>query len=97
MRRDLEIRPLKKNIQDVGPQLRRLAHDLGNSLEAILQACYLLKQTPLNVAGKRWVGMIESSVGDAARTNRSLRELLQSSTDKPSAKRRDVRKHPDGA
>ncbi len=88
MRRDFEMDSSKKNIQDVGPHLRRLAHDLGNSLETILQACYLLKETPLNAAGKKWVSMIESSAGDAARINRSLRELLRADSEKPSARRR---------
>jgi nitrogen-specific signal transduction histidine kinase len=74
--------------QDVSARLRRLAHDLSNSLEAILQACYLLKQTSLPDRASKWVGMIESSAADAARTNRTLRETIRQFSEKQPTKRR---------
>ncbi|MBV9625387.1 MAG: hypothetical protein JOZ14_15560 [Acidobacteria bacterium] len=58
--------------------LRALSHDLSNSLEAILQACYLLRQTSLGDDGKRWVQIIDSSSQEAARLNREIRKLLRS-------------------
>jgi len=57
--------------------LRALSHDLSNSLEAILQACYLLRQTSLGDDGKRWVQIIDSSSQEAARLNREIRKLLR--------------------
>ena len=59
-------------------RLRSLAHDLSNSLEAIMQASYLLSQAKLEPDNKRWAQLIESSSQDAARINREIRKLLRS-------------------
>ena len=73
-------------------RLRSLAHDLSNSIETIMQAGYLLAQTKLDPNGKRWARMIESAVGDAARINRGIREILRNqqerTREKPAPKRR---------
>jgi hypothetical protein len=58
-------------------QLRKLAHDLSNSLEAILQACYLLGQVKLEAEGKRWVHLLSESAEEGARVNRDIRKLLR--------------------
>jgi hypothetical protein len=58
-------------------QLRTLAHDLSNSLEAILQASYLLSQATLEPDNKRWAQIIESSSNEAARINREIRKALR--------------------
>ena len=59
-------------------RLRVLAHDLSNSLEAILQATYLLQQGKIEGDGRRWVELISSSSEDAVRINRDIREVLRS-------------------
>jgi signal transduction histidine kinase len=59
-------------------RLRVLAHDLSNSLEAILQATYLLQQAKIEGDGRRWVELIDSSSQDAVRINREIRTLLRS-------------------
>src|SRR5205823_8350556 len=48
-------------------RLRTLAHDLSNSLEAIMQAAYLLGQGKLDGDAKRWAQLIDKSSQDAAR------------------------------
>ena len=58
--------------------LRVLAHDLSNSLEAILQATYLLQQAKIEGEGQRWVQLIDSSSQDAVRINREIRKALRS-------------------
>ena len=58
-------------------QLRSLAHDLSNSLEAILQACYLLGHAKLDADSRRWVHLIDTSSQDAARINREIRKALR--------------------
>jgi hypothetical protein len=68
----------KKLSPDVIPQLRKLAHDLSNSIETVIQASYLLAQGKLDSKAKKWVGMIESAAADAARINRGIREVLRS-------------------
>lgn len=62
---------------EVNKQLRTLAHDLSNSLETIMQASYLLNQSPLDEGSKRWADMIDAAVRDAARINREIREILR--------------------
>ena len=63
---------------DVIRQLRTLAHDLSNSLEAILQASYLLEQLKLDGNAKKWAQLIDSAAKDAARVNREIRAILKS-------------------
>lgn len=58
-------------------QIRRMAHDLSNALEAILQAAYLLNQSKLDDNPRRWAQLIDSSSQEAARLNREIRKLLR--------------------
>jgi hypothetical protein len=64
--------------RETAQELRRLAHDLGNALETILQASYLVSQSELPENSRRWVEMIDHASQDALRINRKLRELLRS-------------------
>jgi hypothetical protein len=68
----------EKLAPEVTTKLRALAHDLSNSIETILQACYLLGQTDLEDNSRKWVGLIDNAAQDAARINRSIREILRS-------------------
>jgi signal transduction histidine kinase len=61
--------------------LRTLAHDLSNSLEAILQASYLLSHAKLDTNSRRWAQLIDTASQDAARTNREMRKALRSLCD----------------
>jgi hypothetical protein len=68
----------EKLAPEVTTRLRALAHDLSNSIETILQACYLLGQANLEANAKKWVALIDNAAQDAARINRSIREILRS-------------------
>jgi len=70
--------PSEKLVPEVTRQLRSLAHDLSNSIETIMQACYLLGQANLEGNHQKWVGLIDNAAQDAARINRSIREILRS-------------------
>jgi hypothetical protein len=63
---------------DIVHNLRSLAHDLSNSLEAILQAAYLLGQAQLDANSKKFTQLIDIAAQDAARINREIREILRS-------------------
>jgi signal transduction histidine kinase len=63
---------------DLTHNLRRLAHDLSNSIETILQAAYLLGQAKLDANSKKWAQLIDTAAQDAARINREIREILRS-------------------
>jgi len=70
-------RRTKHNKQDTVAELRTLAHDLSNSLEAILQAAYLLGQAKLDESSTRWAQLIDASSQEAARINREIRKHLR--------------------
>jgi hypothetical protein len=57
-------------------EIRRLAHDLSNALEIIVQANYLLNAMTHEEAAKQWVQLLDSGVAQAAEINRSLREYI---------------------
>lgn len=63
---------------DLNRRLRSLAHDLSNSVETIMQACYLLGQAPLDDTNKKWLSLVDQAARDAARINREIREILRS-------------------
>jgi hypothetical protein len=59
-------------------ELRKLAHDLSNTLETIVQASYLASQADLSENSRRWVVMINQASQEAVGINRKLREILRS-------------------
>jgi hypothetical protein len=63
--------------RETAQELRRLAHDLSNVLETILQASYLVSKSELPENSRRWVEMIDQASQEAVRINRKLRELLR--------------------
>ncbi len=68
----------KKMPPDVVKELRRLAHDLSNALEAVVQATYLARQAPPSENTSRWLAVIDKSSQEAAQINQKLREILRS-------------------
>ena len=58
-------------------EIRRLAHDLSNALEVIVQTSYLVGTLDLGENGKQWVGMLDSGVRQAVSLNRELREYVR--------------------
>jgi len=58
-------------------EIRRLSHDLSNALEIILQTSFLLGTVPLDEDAKKWRGMLDNGVQQAAEINRSLREYIR--------------------
>jgi K+-sensing histidine kinase KdpD len=71
------------NQKDV-ENLRALAHDLSNSLEAIMQASYLLAQAKLEGESKRWAQLLQTSSDEAAKINREMRKLLRAMNEQES-------------
>jgi len=62
---------------ELATELRRLAHDLSNALETMVQATYLISQAgpPENL--RRWVNMIDQASQDAVKINNKLRQVLR--------------------
>ena len=68
----------KKIPADVVKELRVLAHDLSNALEAVVQATYLARQANPPENTRRWLEVIDKSSQEAAQLNQKLREILRS-------------------
>ena len=73
--------PTPKMPPEINKQLRALAHDLSNSIETVMQASYLLSQSSLDGAAKKWSALIDTAARDAARINREIREILRSQSE----------------
>lgn len=71
----------KKIPAEISQQLRKLAHDLSNSMETVMQASYLLAQANLDETNKKWLALIDQAARDAARINREIREILRSQSE----------------
>jgi signal transduction histidine kinase len=69
--------PGEKMPAEMNRQLRSLAHDLSNSIETIMQACYLLGQAELDDTNKKWLSLVDQAARDAARINREIRDILR--------------------
>jgi hypothetical protein len=63
--------------QEQATEIRRLAHDLSNALEIIVQANYLLSTAPLDTDAKQWTKLLDQGVRQAANINRNLREYIR--------------------
>lgn len=72
-----QTEPSVKIPQEISKELRTLAHDLSNSIETIMQACYLLNQSKLDDTSKKWAEMIDTGARDAAKINRDIRDILR--------------------
>ena len=58
-------------------EIRRIAHDLSNSLEIIVQTSYLLSMAELKEPATEWLKMLESGVAKAIENNQQLRDYLK--------------------
>ena len=63
---------------ELAKELRKLAHDLSNALETIVQATYLISQANPPDTTRRWVELIDQASQDAVKINQKLREILRS-------------------
>jgi hypothetical protein len=61
----------------VATEIRRLAHDLSNALEIVIQSTYLLSTSTLDESSKQWVGLLNDGVKRAAALNIELREYIR--------------------
>lgn len=66
--------------EDLALEIRRLAHDLSNSLEIIVQTSYLLSMAELKPPADDWLRMLDSGVQKALGINQELREYIKKHT-----------------
>lgn len=58
-------------------EIRRIAHELSNSLEVIVQTSYLLGMAELPGPAAEWLRMLDSGVTKALEQNLALREFIK--------------------
>jgi hypothetical protein len=66
--------------EDLALEIRRLAHDLSNALEIIVQTSYLLSMAELKEPASDWLRMMDSGVQKALDLNLQLREYIKTHT-----------------
>lgn len=66
--------------EDIALEIRKLAHDLSNALEIIVQTSYLLGTVELKEPGVEWLRMLDSGVHKALDINMALRSYIKSHT-----------------
>ena len=57
--------------------MRRLAHDLSNALEIVVQTSYLLGMADLQEPAAEWLRMLDGGITKALEINNALRSYLR--------------------
>lgn len=68
--------------EELAIEIRRMAHDLSNALEIIVQTSYLLGMADLKEPATDWLRMLESGVNKALELNVQLRSYIKQHTPK---------------
>jgi hypothetical protein len=69
--------PVETIPEDLALEIRRLAHDLSNALEIIVQTSFLLSTAGLKEPASDWLGMLDSGVNKALGINQDLRAYIK--------------------
>jgi hypothetical protein len=68
--------------EELAIDIRRLAHDLSNALEIVVQTSYLLSTADLKEPAATWLGMLDSGVNKGLEINLQLRNYIKAHTAK---------------
>jgi hypothetical protein len=63
--------------EDLAVEIRKLAHDLSNALEIIVQTSYLLSTADLKKPASDWLSMLDGGVQKALDLNLALRTYIK--------------------
>ncbi len=66
--------------EDLAREIRRIAHDLSNALEIIVQTSYLLSLAELKEPAAEWLKMLDGGVNKSLELNLELREYIKAHT-----------------
>ena len=62
---------------DLAVEIRKMAHELSNALEVIVQTSYLLGTVGLKEPGSEWLRMLDNGVNKAMEINLALRNYVR--------------------
>ncbi len=68
--------------EDLALEIRRLAHDLSNALEIVVQTSFLLSTAELKEPASDWLGMLDAGVTKCLDINLELRKFIKAHTAK---------------
>jgi len=71
---------MEKIPEDISVEIRKIAHDLSNALEIIVQTSYLLSTTELKEPASDWLRMLDGGVQKAMDLNGTLRSYIKQHT-----------------
>lgn len=71
---------VEKIPEDLSVEMRRIAHDLSNALEIIIQTSYLLGTVELKEPATDWLRMLDDGVQKAMSLNLALRSYIKDHT-----------------
>lgn len=66
--------------EELALEVRKLAHDLSNALEIIVQTSYLLSTVGLKEPASDWLQMLDGGVQKALDINLALRSYIKTHT-----------------
>ena len=66
--------------EEAALEIRRLAHELSNALEVIVQTSYLLNMADLKEPASEWLRMMDGGVAKALESNLQLRDFIKKNT-----------------
>ncbi len=66
--------------EEIALEIRRLAHELSNALEVIVQTSYLLSTVELKEPATDWLRMLDNGVRKALDLNLDLRTFIKSNS-----------------
>src|SRR5580698_4183447 len=66
--------------EDLSVEMRKIAHDLSNALEIIIQTSYLLSTTEMKEPAADWLRMLDEGVQKAMSLNLELRAYIKEHT-----------------
>ena len=66
--------------EELALEIRKLAHDLSNALEIIVQTSYLLGTIEMKDQGSEWLRMLDNGVRKALDINLALRSYIKAHT-----------------
>jgi hypothetical protein len=66
--------------EDLAVEMRKLAHDLSNALEIVVQTSYLLSTAGLKEPASDWLRMLDGGVQKALDLNLNLRNFIKANS-----------------
>jgi hypothetical protein len=75
--RELTLPASESIPEDIAVEIRKLAHELSNALEVIVQTSYLVGTAEMKEPAREWLRMLDNGVQKAMDINLALRAYVK--------------------